>query len=182
MSEIIFASVKDAVRWAEEVATIPSVGSVLGNLTSSGVRCGSLSHDEVLDIALTISHIAENSKPWKGMAVKSVYTIRDRNRDHDLGIAMASRLRRTEMGKIKRNPQLIDLSKVTINATRARLLYGDRFHVKRMARDVGVSRNQFVTAPGWLFLRQAAIDLLQSWIDQGESEIYLKLNEIGWTA
>ena len=181
--EITFASVKDAVRWAEEMATIPKVGSVLGNLVvSSGISCGKLSHEEALDIALTITNITANSKPWKGMAVKSVYTIRDHDRDHDLGIAMASRLRSTEMGRLKRNPQLIDLGKVTIKAMRAKLLYGERFPVKRMAHDVGVSRNQFISAPGWQFLRSQAHDLLESWVNQGSNEIFIELNIRGWMA
>ena len=56
MPEIVFASVKDAVRWSEEIATIPDLGSVLGDLIGK-TSAGNLSRQEMIDIAQTVTLI-----------------------------------------------------------------------------------------------------------------------------
>jgi hypothetical protein len=51
-----------------------------------------------------------------------------------------------------------------------------------MARDIGISRKTFIQKHGWLELRSAALEQLQTWLTQAESEIYPQLQCIGFVA
>lgn len=180
MPDIQFSTVKDAVRWSEEMATIPGVKSAIGDPVSSGLSGGKLTHQEALDIALTVSALTAACRPWKGLTAKAVWGCRDKSRDQVLGIAIASRLSQTHWGKRKEHIQLVSLGIVTVKASRALRLYGDRFHVKRMAHDIGISRNQFATSIGWVALRHDSVEQINGWLEQAENEIGQELAARGW--
>ena len=177
--EILFGSVKDAVRWSEEVATLTDMGSCLGNLIGKP-GCGRLSKREAIDIAQTISLISASCKPYKGIAAKAIWAGHDRVRDQTLGIVIGTRLRESNDGKEKELGQLIRLGLASVKAMRASELYGDRFPVKRMAHDVGVSREHFTRNIKWKSLRYIAMMQLQAWIDAAENEIGIELEARGW--
>lgn len=174
MNEIQFASVKDAVRWSEEVATIPDIGSMLGNYIGR-VSCGRLSKMEIIDIAMTISLITASCKPYKGMCMKAVYAGHDRERDHILALALAARLLTCECREPKTNQQLVALGESTIRAKRSIELYGKRYPMTRMAKDVGVSRDDLCKLVDWIRLRSMASEQVAGWMEAATNEISVEL-------
>ena len=179
MPEIVFTSTKDAVRWAEEVALSSQVGNTLGQLLKKP-GAGNLTKQEVIDIAMTVSSITSACLPWKGMAMKCVYAGRNRSRDHELGTVIAAKLMTVEAGRKKRHTQLIALGVSTIKAVRSEELYGKRYPIKRMARGVGISREQFSKAESWRILRREAKLYLQDLLEKADAEIWLELDVRGW--
>lgn len=181
MSDILFASVKDAVRWSEEIALIPDVSNCLSGLISKPSG-GTMTRQEMIDIALTISAITASCKPYRGMALKAVYSGRDNERDEALGLVIASRLMKTTHGAQKDLHKLVLLGTATITAMRSYELYGKYYPKARMASDVGVSRQRFITSLGWPILRRLARDQLAVWMNQAINEVWLELNEREWIA
>ena len=95
--EILFASVKDSVRWSQEILSIPDIGSQLGKFQ---MKPGSgLSRNEIRDIAHTISLITADCKPYGGRAMFAVYAGHDRQRDIELGHEIGLALYRDEPGR-----------------------------------------------------------------------------------
>ncbi|HFD86881.1 MAG TPA: hypothetical protein ENJ35_04300 [Gammaproteobacteria bacterium] len=181
MSDILFASVKDAVRWSEEIALIPDVSNCLSGLISKP-SCGNMSRQEMIDIALTISAITASCKPYCGQALKAVYSGRDDERDETLGLVIASRLMKTPHGAQKDLHKLVLLGTSTIVAMRSYELYGKHYPKARMASDVGVSRQRFMSSLGWPILRRLARDQLAVWMNQATNEIWNELRDRDWIA
>lgn len=179
MTDIMFASVKDAVRWSEEMATVPDIGSCLGNLLR-GPSSGKMSRSEMIDVALTVTHITANCKPWAGRAMRAVYAGHDRANDMELANVISYMLVQMPEAADKGSIQMTALGLATVKAMRAMELYGDRYPFKRMAYDCGVSRETFTRSKGWPRLRQSANDQLLAWIGQANNEIGAALSLRGW--
>lgn len=175
---ISFASVEDAVRWSEEVATMPDIKSCLGNLLRRS-QGGTLSKADIIDIAQTVSLITASSKPFKGLMLKSIYGGRAEN-DRVLAIMLASKMRSMDCAKHKNHFQLVLLGHTVIKSVRAMELYGDRYPVRRMAQEVGVSRETFRRSKAWPQLTLEATSIIMGLLEQGISEVYTDLNELGW--
>jgi hypothetical protein len=181
MTDIQFASVKDAVRWSEEISTIPDMGGGLDGLIGK-TSGGRVTRQDMIEIALSISLITASCKPFGGQMMKAVYAGRDRERDNWLGMMLASRLATTDHGQEKDYEQLMALGIAMVKATRAKELYGDRFPLKRMAHDVGVSRESFTRSLCWPALRAEAADHIRIIMDQAINKIAIELNDRGWMA
>lgn len=178
---IIFANVPYAVRWSEEVATLPDMGSCLGNLIS-GPSSGRMSRQEMIDIALTVSAMTASCKPYKGLAMLAVYGKTDEARDHALAIALSTAVMRNEYGRTKTHKKIITLAVCTIHATRSRKLYSKRYPHSRMAAEIGISRKNFTCSKAWPILLAAAMTQMESWMDQANNEIGQQMSELGWIA
>lgn len=176
--EIQFASVKDAVRWSEEVAMIQDVGSMFDGWLK--VSSGRMTRQETIDIALTVSAITTACKPFKGLAAKAVWAGKDRGRDKILGLALASKMCITPEGCQKTTEQLITLGIGMIRRHRARELYGDVYSLGQIARDMGISRQQFSTAKAWSALRSQSTEQIAAWLEQATNEIGAELAVRGW--
>lgn len=181
MSEIMFASVKDAVRWSEEVSTLVDIGSCLGDLLRKPSN-GTLSRSDMIDIARTISLITASCKPYKGQAMRAIYVGHDQMRDKGLALAITSIITGCDSAAGCSHNQLFALGLATIKAVRARELYGHRFPLKRMAYDIGVSREHFSRSNKWRALRDAAELVVLTWLSEAVNEIWLELNDRGWVA
>jgi len=178
--EILFASVKDSVRWSQEILSIPDIGSQLGKFQ---MKPGSgLSRNEIRDIAHTISLITADCKPFGGRAMFAVYAGHDRQRDIELGKEIGLALYRDEPGREHPLGRLALLGHAIIKAHRARELYGDEYPLKRMAYDVGIPYHTFRRRGDWPILRAEAIGVLSSWMSQAENRIYPELELRGWVA
>jgi len=178
MSEIMFSSVKDAVRWSQEVLSIPDIGSQLGKLMIK--PGGDYTKAEVRDIGHTISLITAACKPFGGEAMFAVYAGHDTARDHYLGDGIGLTLHATAPGCDHDSAQLQKLGLATVKAHRAYELYNDKYPIKRMAYDVGVTYHQFRSRGDWPMLRAEALGILCNWMAQAEREIYQALNELQW--
>jgi hypothetical protein len=179
MHEIMFSSVKDAVRWSEETALMTDIQSSMKLLTSSGGT--QLSRSEAVDIAQTVTLITANCKPFKGMAVKAVYSsCSTKFDDRDLGIGIAANLLNMESAMDKNTRQLIALGVGAVETMRSIELYGRRYPVKKVAKSVGVSRETFCRGKAWINLRSEAKERLESWVRLAEIEIFSELNNLGW--
>ena len=181
MSDIMFASVKDAVRWSEEMATVPDVRSCLGDLLRSP-SSGKMSRQDMIDVAMTITHITASCKPWKGAAMRAIYAGHDRENDFMLAKVISMMLLEQPEASDKGSIQMDALGLATVKAMRAMELYGDRYPLKRMAYDCGVSRENFTRSKGWRSLRLAANDQLLGWIGAATNEIGAELAVRGWMA
>lgn len=179
MPEITFSSVKDAVRWSEEVALSPGIQSSMKLLYSAGGK-SILNQNEAVDIAQTITHITENCKPYKGMAIRAIYSRPNKDIDHILGIVIASKLLTMDSSKGKTITQLVTLGTGIVKALRAVELYNGRYPVSRQAKDVGVSRERFCKGKCWVILRSEAKQQLKRWVELAEIDIYCELNIRGW--
>lgn len=179
MSEIIFSSVKEAVRWSEETALMPDIQSSMRLLTSSGGSA--LNHNEAVDIAQTVTNITANCKPFKGMAAKAVFspcsTAAD---DRDLGIIIAAKMQQMPEAKGKHYEKLITLGIGAIRSKRAVELYNNRYPVKKIARDLGISRERLYKSKNWKVLKIEADQRLLSMVLQAEIEIFSELSIRGW--
>lgn len=181
MPEIVFTSVKDAIRWSEETAIMPDLGSSMKLLTSSGGGGSNLTGNEAVDIAQTVTLITANCKPFKGMAAKAVYSpCSTKADDRDLGIAIAANLLSIEEAGDKSTRQLIALGIGAIETMRSKELYDRRYPIKKVAHSVGVTRETFCKGKAWLKLRAEAKQRLELWVMMAEKEIFSELNRIGW--
>lgn len=179
MSEIIFSSVKDAVRWSEETALMPDIQSSMKLLTSSGKS--TLSRNEAVDIAQTITNITANCKPYKGMAARSVYSsCGSKEDDRLLGAGIAAELLSLDEAMDKKAGQLLALGIGTVETMRAMELYNRRYPMGKVAKSVGVSRETFCKAKAWGKLRVEAKKQLESWVKMAELEIYSELSRLEW--
>ena len=179
MSEIMFSSVKDAVRFSEETALMPDIQSSMRLLYSTGG--GSLNRHEVKDIAQTITLITANCKPYKGIAARSVYSsCGSKEDDRLLGAGIAAELLSLDEAMDKRAGQLLALGIGTVETMRAMELYNRRYPMGKVAKSVGVSRETFCKAKAWGKLRVEAKKQLESWVKMAELEIYSELNRLNW--
>lgn len=179
MPEIMFSSVKDAIRFSEETALMPDIQSSMRLLHSTGG--GNLNRNEIVDVAQTITCITANCKPFKGMAAKAVYSAcSTKADDRDLGIGIAANLLSMDEAGDKSTKQLIALGVGAIETMRSRELYGRRYPIKKVAKSVGVSRETFCRGKAWIELRAEAKQRLDLWVSMAETEIFSELNRIGW--
>ena len=178
MPDIVFSSVKEAVRWSEEVALMPSIQSSMRLLYSTGGD-NKLSANEAVDIAQTITNITFNCKhPVTGMTIKAIMSKPVKDIDRTIGIFIAAKLMKKETKKT--TDQLINLGIATVVTMREKELYGNRYPIRKSAAIVGVSRDTFSRGKDWVRLRGYAKDLLLEWIKQAEIEIFSELNKLGW--
>jgi len=176
---IKFASVKMAVIWAEELAAASQVKSQLGALLSKP-GAGNLSRQDKIDIAQTISMLTSECKPYKGAAMKAIYGCRDNDRDRQLGVAIAGYLAGLPAAKGKKYNKLVILGEATVRSIRFAELLGKRYGINRMAKDVGVSRERFYKAESWRTLRHESKQLVFTWLEDCENELWLELDVRGW--
>ena len=180
MSELLFSSAPDAIKWSQECCLMPDLGSQMSKWQKpSG---STMSRDEVRDIAQTISCIVSDIKPWIGDALKAVYAGHDALRDCELGAEIGKRLQRLDCGKGKRAEQLYRLGFSVVKAERKKRLYGDRYWYKRMASDIGIHVDTFRKDGNWIELLALAQETLNQWLDNGERRVETELNELGWMA
>ena len=179
--EIVFASVKAAVLWAEETLHRSHVKNTIGQLLSKP-GSGTLTRQDLVDIAHTISNLTTNCKPYRGACMKAVYGIRDHDLERQLGIAIAKDLRSMPAAKGKKTERLIALGEATVRSVRYRELLGKRYGVNRIAKDVGISRERFYKAESWRELRRASKLRVYDWLDMVETELWLELDVRGWIA
>lgn len=177
--EIKFANVRMAVMWAEELAAASQVKSQLGALLAKP-GAGNLTRQDKIDIAQTISMLTGQCKPFKGAAMKAIYGCRDSGREHQLGLAIAGYLAGLEAGKGKKYNKLVRLGEATIRSVRFSELLGKRYGINRMAKDVGVSRERFYKAESWRTLRHESKQLVFTWLEDCENELWLELDVRGW--
>lgn len=177
-----FDSVKSAVQWAEEFASRPDLGSQIGKLLKA--KGGEFSREELVDVAHTISLITADCKPYKGMAMKCIYGGYNAHRDYQLGCVIGDHLwnRRRDDPRRKELEQLHRLGRAVIKAERALEVYGDRYPLKRMAYDIGISRQQFTQSLCWPEMLGEARDMLRAWLEQAIKEIGVQLEVRGWLA
>jgi hypothetical protein len=184
LPEVMFPKVSDAVRWAEEVSQLTDIGSMWDGLFK--VSGGRLSRAEMIDVARTISAIVTASKPFKGMALKSVFSGPDPVRDDVLALVMAGHLypylAEAPGTMAEKHRQLYALSMATLKSVRSLEVYGHRYPVGRMAKDIGISREAMYKSRTWINLRLKARDQVALWVSQGEAEVASKLGELGWMA
>lgn len=178
-NEIVFASVKAAVLWAEETLQRSHVKNTIGQLLSKP-GTGELTRQDRVDIAHTISNLTANCKPYRGACMKAVYGGRDKDLERQLGIAIAKELKSMGVAKGKRTEKLIALGEATIRSIRYKELLGKRYGIKRMAKDVGISRERFYKAESWRELRRVSKLRVYDWLDMVETELWLELDVRGW--
>ena len=179
MADIQFASAKDAVRWAEEVASIPDIGSQLGKLLMKP-GTSTLTRADARDIAQTISTITAAACPPGGYAMKCVYAGHNMARDDQIGALIGDALHRQEPGRTKPHTHLIRLGTGTVIGERTRELYGMRFPLQALAFRMGVSKDALARDDDWRILRRQAIQQLRDWLLQASRQITLELQELEW--
>lgn len=177
--EIKFATVKAAVLWSEEIAAQSHIKNTIGSLLAKP-GTSTLSKQDRLDIAHTISNIVTAVKPYKGEAMKAIYGRKDADRVHTLGVAIAQQLRQMEKADGKKTEKLIKLGEATMRSIRHRELLGQRYGVNRIAKDVGISRERFYHAESWRALRSESKRIVYEWLDMADAEIWLELDVRGW--
>lgn len=171
----MFTDTATAIQWAEAYAAKSNVKSQIGNLMKKG------GGEPVFDIALSISARTSDCKPHQhALALKCMYGGPDKERDEMLGALIAEYLIMAKLDKEKPKDMLFRLGCCTVKAERALEVYNDSYPVKRMAFDVGVSREQFVKAIGWLEVRADAVEVLRNWTEAGIREMELWLSEQNW--
>ncbi len=178
-SDIQFSSVKDAIRWSEEVASIPDVKSVLGALVGKP-SSGRLSKQDVIEIAQTISHITAQVKPFAGLFMKTILGRSNEQHEAALALVIASRLMAMPEGQKKEPHQLKGVGVATIRFMRETELYGKRFPVRVQAKIVGVSRERYTNGMQWQELRLEAFRMCRLWMERADKAIYPELKSRGW--
>lgn len=171
----MFKDAADAVTWAERYAAKSNVKSQMASLLKKG------GGEPVFDIALSITaKVSEIEPKVHGLATKCVYGEPDQERDRILGEMIGEFLLKACPKCGKSREQLNKLGYVTVKAERAHAVYEDRYPLKRMAHDIGISRVQFCTGQKWVEVRSEAIEVLRNWYTAGLREIELWLDEQDW--
>jgi len=172
----MFKDAAEAITWAEHHAANSNVKSQIGSLMKK-----SGGGEPVFDIALSISaRVAKCSPQVHGLALKCIYGEPGTDRDEMLGDLISDYLMSVGLNRNKTTEQLKKLGKSTVKAERALAVYGDKYPLKRMAFDCGVSRQQFCTAIGWLEARAESVNLLRNWLASGKREMELWFDENNW--
>lgn len=173
---LMFKDAVSAIQWAEEYASRPDVGSQIGKLLK---KPGD--GEPVWDVALTISaRLAQVQPPMAALAMKCLYAGVEPTRDLQLAEAIGEVLVRSEAANGRPKGQMYQLGLAVIKAERAQSLYGDRYPLRRMAHQVGVSHVQFMKGLQWLELRRCAVETLRAWLDRADREMRLWLEGQGW--
>lgn len=171
----MFPDAQSAIKWAEAYAAKSNVQSQIARLLAKG------GGEPVWDIALTISSkVAQLEPAERALSLKCIYGGPDMERDQILGEVIADYLIKRKLDFEKPKDQLLKLGHATVKAERALTVYGDRYPLKRMAHDVGISREQFCTAPKWLEVRAEAIEALRNWAEAGIRDMESWLSEHRW--
>jgi len=172
-----FADTIHAIQWAEEMATRSNLQSQIGGIMAVTTGGG----NDTLDIALTIcARVAACQPVQAGVALKCIYGGRDKARDIYLGEQIGQRLHQTNHGKGKTATQCHALGVSIIKAERALTLFGDKYPLARMARDIGISRKNFTKGIAWIAMRYEGREVLRAWADQGEREMSEWLERMCW--
>ncbi len=173
----MFKDVSDAIIWAEHTAANSNVKSQIGSLMKKSGGCG----EPVFDIALSISaRVADCEPKVHGLALKCIYGSPVTGRDELLGDMIADYLIATKLTGDKTTMQLKKLGVAIVQAERALEVYGNKYPVKRMAFDCGVSREHFSRDMRWLEVRAESVNVLRNWLASGKREIELWLDENNW--
>ena len=172
MTEIMFSSVKDAVRWSQETALLPDLQSSMRLLTSTGGS--TINRHEAVDIAQTITNITAASKPYKGLILKAIYS-NNREEDRTIGLIIASKINTdTEISK------LVALCEGVVKNKRQEELFNNHYSYKKIAKDIGITREHFRKSDKWRDLHNQAKDRLSEYIEAGSRDVYQILNNMGW--
>ena len=177
---IVFMNAQHAVKWSQECAALPDVGSQLTKWQK--MACRELTRAEVRDIAQTISTEIHAIQPWAGEALLAVYVGHNEERDIWLGSGIGGQLSVTEEGVPKGRHKLNRLGYTVIKSERAMRLYGDRYWYKRMAHDIGIHVDTFRKGMTWMTLMGLARDILVQWVERGLRALTVRLQELGWLA
>ncbi len=179
MTDILFPSVKNAIQWSEEVALSNNVQSSMKLWHSSGGK--NLTGNEVADIANTVTMITASCKPFKGMAIKAVFSACSTDEDdRNVGIAIAANMMNMETAKGVHHESLISLGICAIYRKRSVELYDRRYPMGKVAKKLGVSRETIYKSQRWKTLWIEAEQRLLVMVMNAEIEIYSKLLERGW--
>lgn len=171
-----FLDAGQAIRWAEEYASRPDVGSQIGKLMR-----GPGGGEPVFDVALSISaRLAECKPRAASVAAKAIYGAPDPERDAQVGWLLGEHVRRIEAAATRRPEQIHALGRATLQAERAQMIFQDRYPYRRMAHDCGVSHTTFLRSLDWLEMRREATETLRLWLDQVHREMEAYLAERGW--
>lgn len=171
-----FIDAGQAIKWAEEYASRPDVGSQIGKMMR--VAGGG---EPVFDIALSISAMVAECKPKAAaVATKAIYGAPDMERDAQVGWLLGEHVRRLECASKRPVEQIHALGLATLKAERASMIYGDRYPDRRMAYDCGVSHTAFRKNLEWLDMRREAVETLRLWLDQVHRQVEDYLTDRGW--
>lgn len=172
----MFKDAASAIKFAERYAAKSNIKSQMGNLLTN-----SFGGEEVWDIAMTISaRVAQCTPQINGLALKCIYGLPVIERDEMLGEMIGNYLIDNGLDSGKSPEQLRRLGLVTVLAERTIGVNKAKYPVKRMANEVGISREQFSRAKSWLQVRGEALQVLQSWLSSGNREMELWLEEQNW--
>lgn len=176
MSEPLFIDAGHAIKWAEETASRPDVGSHLGRLIG-GPRGG----EPVFDVALSISaRVAACDPRHTALTAKAIYGAPRPEMDMEVGRIVGGALRACAAARDKSDAQLCALGTATLKAERAWMVYKDRYPLRRMAHDCGVNHSNFIRGMAWVELRSESTATIRLWIDAVHREIGLWLTDMGW--
>ena len=174
-----FIDAGQAIKWAEEYASRPDVGSQIGKMMR-GLGGGG---EPVFDVALSISAMVAECKPKAAsVAAKAIYGAPDSERDGQVAWLLGEQIRRLECASRRPVEQMQALALATLKAERASMIYGDRYPDRRMAFDCGVSHTAFRKNFEWLDMRREAVETLRLWLDQVHRQVEDYLTERGWMA
>lgn len=174
----IFANAREAVAWAEELASRPVCDTLLGkNMIKSG--SGGLSPVELRDVAFTISNLVANYDKPKGVLFRVVYG--HPNGDGMMSVMdyVAHDIHRTPAGEKVDIAKLRGLVGGIIASIREAEVYDRRLSRSRIAKHIGITRQSFNEGP-WPELESIVRAKLSQWLDAAEGNINNELNERGW--
>lgn len=174
----MFKDPASAIRFGERYAAKSNIKSQMSNLINrNGVGEG----EEVWDIAMTISaRVAQCTPQVNALALKCVYGSPVAERDEILGEQISNYLIENDLSSGKAAQQLKRLGLATVKAERTINAYKQKYSVSQMAKEVGVSRQQFCNGLAWVAVRFEAMNLLHSWLSAGNREMELWLDEQNW--
>jgi hypothetical protein len=175
---MMFRDAAQAIKWAEEVSSRPDVGSQIGKIMR-GLGGGG---EPVFDVALSISARVAQCKPRVAAVVtKALYGPPSPETDIQVGWLIGEHVRAKVACARKRSPEQIHkLGTATLKAERAETIYGDRYPLRRMAHDCGVSHTQYRNGMDWLDMRRESTEVIRLWLDIVHKQIDSYLEAQGW--
>jgi len=163
-----FLDAGQAIRFAEEYATRPDIGSQIGKLMRGLGGSGEI----IFDVALSISARVAACEPAEAAAVtKAIYGAPDPERDIQVGWLIGERVRVLPSAEGRLAEQMHALGTATLKAHRAKVIYNDTYPLRRMAYDCGVTDAAFRKSFAWVAMRNDTVDLLTRWLKSVEYQI-----------
>ena len=177
MPEMMFRDAGQAIKWSEEVASRPGLGSQIGKLLT--VPGGG---EPVYDIALSISARVAECKPRVAAVVaKAIYGPPRPEFDQQIGWLIGEHIRaKVECARSRHPDQMHRLGTAMLKAERAQTIYGDRYPLRRMAHDIKVSHTSFRTGLDWLDMRREGAEVIRLWLDMVHRQIEDYLESQHW--